>query len=105
MREYLKEIGKFYFRNLELLFWIAAIFILAANDPRRYDNTLCLYTWITGNSCWGCGIGRSISWIFRGEFSKSFDTHAFGFLAIIAIVIRIAMIFKNTIKYHKNKKQ
>lgn len=80
------------FRNLpiELVFWIAALTVLAISNPTEHHFTLCplanlgLEDW-----CPGCGLGRSISYLFRGEFATSFHQHWLGMPALGIILYRI----------------
>ncbi|MCZ4243219.1 DUF2752 domain-containing protein [Pedobacter punctiformis] len=75
---------------LELCFWIIALVLLATANSHQHHFTLCplanlgLESW-----CPGCGLGRSINYIFHGEFSQSFKEHWFGFPALLIIFYRI----------------
>ncbi|MCA1745114.1 MAG: DUF2752 domain-containing protein [Bacteroidales bacterium] len=44
--------------------------------------------------CPGCGLGTSISWLFRGQLSQSFASHPLGIPAVGILVHRIWTIFK-----------
>lgn len=105
MKEYLKDIYRYYLRNFELLFWIMALIALASMNPEVEGASLCPYTFVTGNECWGCGLGHSISWLFRGEFIKSLDAHILGPFAVVVILLRLVTIFRNMVRYHAIKQQ
>ncbi|RYZ98057.1 MAG: DUF2752 domain-containing protein [Sphingobacteriaceae bacterium] len=45
--------------------------------------------------CPGCGLGHSISWLFRGDIQHSFNAHWFGIPALIIICWRVFVLAKN----------
>jgi len=83
---------------LELVFWLTALILLAAADTHSHHFTLCPLANLGYEGwCPGCGLGRSISHLFHGEFTESFKQHWFGIPAFIIIVCRIyTLINKNT---------
>jgi len=52
----------------------------------------------TGKLCPSCGLTRSITYIYRGDWSKSKTFHPYGFIffiwLIFQLLIRILLIFK-----------
>jgi hypothetical protein len=46
----------------------------------------------------GCGLGRSISFIYHGDLMHSLEAHPLGLLALIVIGVRIIQLSK---KYFK----
>lgn len=44
--------------------------------------------------CPGCGLGRSISLLFRGEFQASLQAHPLGIFAVIILSFRIVNLTK-----------
>ncbi|WP_443937205.1 DUF2752 domain-containing protein [Pedobacter sp. MW01-1-1] len=84
---------------LELFFWITALTLLASSNPHEHHFTLCPLASL-GFEAWcpGCGLGRSISCIFHGEFSQSFRQHWFGFPALTILFYRIYTLLKNRSK-------
>ena len=91
------------FKNLrlELIFWIAALIALATNNPIDHHFTLCPLA-ILGFEVWcpGCGLGRSISYLFQGEFALSVHQHWLGIPAVGIIFYRIYQL--STTKDYKN---
>lgn len=86
---------------LELVFWVTALVLLATANTHQHHFTLCPLANLGFEQwCPGCGLGRSISHIFHGEFAESFSAHWFGFPALIIIGYRIFAL----IKYITNKK-
>lgn len=86
--------------GLEGLIWISALIYLALfNDPFHQHFTICPLANAGIEYCPGCGLGNSISLLFNGHFSESFETH---FLAIPAIIIIVYRIY-SIIKFNRNK--
>ncbi|MET4081178.1 hypothetical protein ABIB40_001123 [Pedobacter sp. UYP30] len=85
---------------IELAFWVVALVSLAFSDPNAHAFTLCplanlgLEAW-----CPGCGLGRSISYLFHGSFTQSFQQHWFGLPALLIILYRIAQLLKKKKDY------
>lgn len=82
--------------HLEGLIWITGLFLLIISNP--YENShysLCLMKNCGLNFCPGCGIGHSIGFIFRGDFTQSFKSHPLGIFAIAILCQRVYKIFKN----------
>ncbi|SEQ78107.1 DUF2752 domain-containing protein [Pedobacter rhizosphaerae] len=80
---------------LELLFWISALVLLATANAHEHHFTLCPLANLGFEGwCPGCGLGRSISYIFHGEFANSFKEHWLGFPAVLIIMHRIYTLIK-----------
>ncbi|MEO7314593.1 MAG: DUF2752 domain-containing protein [Ginsengibacter sp.] len=79
----------------ELAFWIAGLILLATLNPAQKDPfSLCLSGLIGIDSCPGCGLGRSISFLLQGNPSASLEMHPLGIFALPVILHRIYTIFK-----------
>ena len=86
-------------KNSELLAWLIALTIPFFIDPAASDHfTICLFHHLGFEHCPGCGLGRSIAWLYRGEITQSFETH---FLAIPAVCMLGYRILQLTIKHPK----
>lgn len=86
--------------GLEGFVWISALLYLAFfNDPFKSHFTICPLSNAGFEHCPGCGLGNSVSFLFNGYFSESFDTHLLGIPAIIIIVYHVYSI----IKFNRNK--
>jgi len=95
MRKFFRIIKK----NLEAGMWLFGLIYLASINP--YSNahlTLCGFKLIGIDNCPGCGLGRSISFLFRGDFQNSFEMHPLGFLAFGLIIYRIFSLIYNYLK-------
>lgn len=86
--------------GFEGIIWITALVYLAFfNNPFQSHFTICPLSNAGFEHCPGCGLGNSVSFLFNGYFSESFDTHLLGIPAILIIVYRIYSI----IKFNRNK--
>lgn len=72
----------------EAFIWIAALIFLAVSNPAVHHYTLCPIDNLGFHYCPGCGLGRSIGYLFRGDIQASFFSHPLGIPAIILIVVR-----------------
>ena len=81
--------------NLELVIWIAALVMLAFTNPTEHHLTLCPLSNLGFKYCPGCGLGRSIAYLFRGNLNASFRMHPLGIFALGVIGYRIIQIINN----------
>ena len=78
--------------NLELVIWVTALVVLALINPVEHHLTLCPLNNMGFKYCPGCGLGRSISYLFRGDFIASFHMHPLGIFALGTIGYRIIQL-------------
>jgi len=82
----IKLISKYF----ELVFWVAALIALAMTDPAgKVHFSLCPLKAMGITWCPGCGLGHSISWLFRGDIGNSWHAHWLGIPALGVILYRI----------------
>jgi len=75
--------------------WISSLIYLAFfNDPFRQHFTICPLSNAGFDYCPGCGLGNSISFLFQGHFTESFNCHILGIPAVIIILFRIFSVIK-----------
>jgi len=76
---------------IEGLIWTLALVALAVFNPANSAGgfSFCLFHHLGVDICLGCGLGHSISWLFRGDIMASLDSHILGPLAVIILSIRI----------------
>jgi len=89
-----------YFKKIDIesLFWLSAFIYLSLINPYTPKHLdMCLFSLVGIDNCPGCGLGKSISMIFHGDFAASFNAHPLGIPAIILIVKRIYTLLKNRI--------
>jgi hypothetical protein len=78
---------------LEALVWIAGLLTLGLLDPTQEAHvTICPLANLGFEFCPGCGLGRSISFLFRGEFLQSFQSHPLGIAAVPILLHRIFVL-------------
>ena len=86
---------KYYFQNyFEVTIWASGLLLLALFDPSTQGISLCFFKFIGLGTCPGCGLGHSISWLFHGNFQRSFDAHPLGFIAVVIILTRIGTLIR-----------
>ena len=93
-----KSLVYYFHRYFELAIWIVGLFLLATMSPENDHASLCPFNAMGLSFCPGCGLGHSISWLFRGEFNLSFQTHPLGWFAVIMLLFRIITLLRNLIK-------
>jgi len=82
----------------EAVIWMFALIMLAVCSPAETHITLCPLANLGVDFCPGCGLGRSISFLFHGDVKHSFEAHPFGIFAVIILSFRIV---KLVTLYHK----
>ncbi len=95
----LRSIALAAWRKKEAFIWIAALFMLAVENPASHHYTLCPLDNLGFSYCPGCGLGRSIAWLFRLEPLESVTTHPLGIPAVMIIFIRIFKVLSLKSKY------
>ena len=81
--------------GFEAAIWIGGLFFLAfINNPADVHFTICPLANLGLEICPGCGLGNSISFLFRGDLFGSFNSHPLGLLAVIILLTRIIHLIK-----------
>ncbi len=96
----LLETTKKYLRKLdfEAMFWLVAFLYLTYINPYTPKHLdFCLFSLVGIDNCPGCGLGKSISMVFHGNFADSFNSHPLGIPALILIIKRIYHLIRNKI--------
>lgn len=97
---------KSFLRKIEWegIFWlIGLIYLIFINPYEEQKFTLCPFHNIGINFCPGCGLGKSISFIYHFDFINSFHAHPLGIAALIFISYRIIILLKRTINNFNQK--
>ena len=74
---------------IELSFWITALVLLALAEPGSHHYTLCPLANLGITWCPGCGLGRSITYLFHGYFIQSWQQHWFALPALAILSFRV----------------
>ncbi|MBL1214968.1 MAG: DUF2752 domain-containing protein [Ignavibacteriae bacterium] len=82
---------------LEAYLWIAGLIYLFLINPYQDSHfTICPFNNLGIDFCPGCGIGKSISFIYYADFINSFKSHPLGVFALLVILYRIInLIYKS----------
>ncbi|WP_133553060.1 DUF2752 domain-containing protein [Algoriphagus boseongensis] len=93
----MKEISKWIQQvPLELIFWIGSLIaILTINPEASQHFSLCPLDNLGFSWCPGCGLGRSMNLLARGEIQASWSMHPLAMLAFAAIFHRIWTLIKH----------
>jgi hypothetical protein len=85
----------------EAVIWLAALAGLAIVNPETGPPfTICPLANMGLEFCPGCGLGRSVSYLFRGEVAASWHAHPLGIFAVIVLSYRIVLLTINANKTH-----
>lgn len=99
MKKLYQHILKSKLRYLELLIWLTALVLLAFAPLEGDHYSLCVFNNLGIGFCPGCGLGHSITYLFHANFSASFDAHPLGIPAVLILLFRIFIIFKQNNQY------
>jgi hypothetical protein len=93
---------KFLVHNLEAFIWIAAILYFAVSPlPSGEHFTICPLSLAGFEHCPGCGLGRSLILLLHGHVNESFTMHPLALFALIVLVLRIILVFRNYFRLQK----
>jgi hypothetical protein len=84
----------------EALVWTAGLIALACYTPSGTHISLCPLYQLGFDFCPGCGLGRSISFLFHGDIAQSFRIHPLGIFAVIVLSVRVYTLSKLYIQFH-----
>jgi len=96
-RVFLQQIKKLWsLIGFEALVWILGLaYLLIIHSTGETHFTVCPLSNLGFEFCPGCGLGNSISYIFKGDLITSFHSHPLGIFALLIISFRIINIIKN----------
>jgi hypothetical protein len=90
LKKFLKQIG------FEAFIWIAGLtYLILIFNPTETHFTICPLSNLGFEFCPGCGLGKSIFYLFRGDVVSSFNSHPLGIFALLIISHRIISLIKN----------
>jgi hypothetical protein len=85
---------------LEAIVWFSGLIVLAFYEPTQNHVSICPLYRLGFDFCPGCGLGRSISFLFHGEIIRSLTTHPLGIFAVIVLSFRIVHLLKHYLKFY-----
>lgn len=78
---------------LEAIVWTAGLAGLAILGPSLDGHiTICVPSLLGFDGCWGCGLGRAIGYLFRGDFQASWNAHPLAIPAVVVLLYRITTL-------------
>ncbi|MGC3942993.1 MAG: DUF2752 domain-containing protein [Chryseolinea sp.] len=84
---------------LEAVIWMSGLIALAFVDPSQTSHvTICPIAYFGFDFCPGCGLGRSIAWLFHGSVTKSLSAHPLGIVTLAVLIHRIIQLINNHVK-------
>lgn len=88
---------------LELMFWIGALVGLFYATPDNQHFALCPLHQAGFDFCPGCGIGRSIHYMMRGDIQASFSSHYLGPIALLIVLGRVFTLTRHLLPIKEKK--
>jgi hypothetical protein len=88
------KIKSLFFLHFEWVVFSIGLILMASMDPLNTGFSFCLFDIIGFSYCPGEGLGKSIAWLFRGEFSASYRAHPAGAVAVVILTLRIFHLIK-----------
>ena len=88
----------------EALLWTVGLLLLLFVDPygeQHFD--FCLFKNLGFEYCPGCGLGRSIALLYRGELTASLSAHPLGMAVFGVILSRIIKLARRTYNHLKDR--
>lgn len=92
----MSKMKMWFFKHMELCFWITAIVLLFFLNTERAADSFCFFRWIGINWCPGCGIGHSMHAVLNFQFYKAFQYHPLGIVAVLIIFHRMTQLVIHT---------
>lgn len=91
------KINHCFFLHFEWVAFSLGLIFMATMDPLNTGISFCLFEMAGITFCPGEGLGKSIAWLFRGEFSTSHQAHPAGSITVIILILRISHLIKSRI--------
>jgi hypothetical protein len=79
----------------EAIVWTTGLTSLAILPESSQHISICPFYNLGFDFCPGCGLGRSISFLFHGQFERSFQIHPLALFAVIVLSLRVFQLLKN----------
>ena len=82
--------------EITLLGLLASYQILALYLADRLGTSIaipCLFTWLTGYHCWGCGLSRALWSLVQGDFLKAYSYNPAIYLLLGFFIYRRIKIY------------
>lgn len=90
-----------FFLHFEWLILTIGLLVIALHNPYNDSASLCIIDRMGFTFCPGCGLGKSIALLFRGQLYASFEAHLLGIPAVLILIYRIIFIFRRNFTIKK----
>jgi len=100
MKSRIRTGWQFFRARFEAFVWMAGLLLMALMSPTNGHASLCPIKATGLGFCPGCGLGHSISWLFRGGFEQSLHAHPLGMAAVVILIWRIVVIIRKPVFYY-----
>lgn len=84
--------------HIEWIAFFLGLLLMASMNPYETGETFCLLERLGVSFCPGKGLGHSIAFLFRGEFTQALQANMLGPAAVIILTFRIMSIWKVFLK-------
>jgi hypothetical protein len=102
MNKKIQLAGRFVVRNLEAFIWINALLYFAFSPVVSETHlTICPLSLAGFEHCPGCGLGRAMILLLHAQLTESFTMHPLAIPALIFLIVRIVVVFKNHFRYQQ----
>ena len=88
-----RDLYSFLFNRKAGLGALALVLLAAVLPSQGAGVPLCVFRYLTGLPCPGCGLTRSFSCILHGDFSRGYDYHPFGYVLLPLFVMAALTVF------------
>lgn len=96
-----RSIHQLFFLHFEWMILASFLMIPLFINPAASTFTFCVLSQAGIDICPGCGLGRSVAYLYRGDFAASFSMHPLGILAVLVIALRVVQIFSRNRNFDK----
>jgi Protein of unknown function (DUF2752) len=72
---------------------LAFVLLTAALPSQGAGVPICLFRYLTGLPCPGCGLTRSFSCILHGDFERGYEYHPFGYILLPIFLLVASTLF------------
>lgn len=86
----------------ELIIWISGLLFLFITSFYPVEQNFCISKLVGLGECPGCGLGKSIQFLFKMDIVNSFNQHPVGIIAVIVLIHRIITLSISL--FHKERK-
>lgn len=84
--------NKFYILVVFIVPLLVPYLIMLSDSHIESSQSICPFKLLTGLPCPGCGITKSIIFLYKGDLIRSFTYHIFGPLVILFCIVSVLVL-------------